>query len=227
MLEPEQLLEAVVAQCTPKLLAGKKVMITAGATLEMIDPVRGITNLSSGKMGYAMARVAAHMGAAVTLVHGHSSLQLPTNVHCIAATDAESMYQSVMQHVGHQDIFIAVAAVADYSPTQTAPQKIKKNDALMTLHLKKNKDILAEVASLPNPPFCVGFAAETEHVIAYAEQKRIAKKLPLIVANQVGQAMGQDNNQVTLIDHTGTHPLPTLPKLKVAEHILRHVANMI
>lgn len=227
MLEPQALMQAVTKHFTPKLLQGKRVLITAGATLEHIDPVRAITNLSSGKMGYAIAQVAADMGADVTLVGGHSTLSVPDNLTHIRALDAKSMYQTVMQQVAQQDIFIAVAAVADYSPVQISPQKIKKSEDTLTLNLLKNKDILADVASLPNAPFCVGFAAETEHVIEHATQKRLAKKLPLIVANDVSIAMGQDHNQVTLIDDTGTHTMPTASKSDVAYFILQHLSHML
>ena len=227
MLEPEALMQAMTKHFTPKLLQGKRILITAGATLEQIDPVRAITNLSSGKMGYAIAQVAADMGAEVTLVSGHSALPVPDKLAFIKALDAKSMYQAVMQQVAQQDIFIAVAAVADYSPAQISSQKIKKSEGTLRLNLLKNKDILADVASIPNAPFCVGFAAETEHVIEHAKQKRIAKKIPLIIANDVSIAMGQDQNQVTLIDDTGTHTMPTANKSEVAYFILQHLSHML
>lgn len=227
MLEPQALMQAVTKHFTPKLLHGKRVLITAGATLEHIDPVRAITNLSSGKMGYAIAQVAADMGAEVTLVSGHSALPAPDNLAFIKSLDAKSMYQAVMQQIAKQDVFIAVAAVSDYSPAQISPQKIKKSEDTLTLNLLKNKDILADVASLPNAPFCVGFAAETEQVIEHATQKRIAKKLPLMVANDVSIAMGQDHNQVTLIDDSGTHTMPTANKSEVAYFILQHLSHML
>lgn len=227
MLEPEALMQAVTKHFTPKLLQGKRILITAGATLEQIDPVRAITNLSSGKMGYAIAQMAVNMGADVTLVAGHSTQTPPDSLTFMQALDANTMYQTVMQHVHNQDVFIAVAAVADYSPAQIAPQKIKKSEDTLTLSLLKNKDILADVASLPNAPFCVGFAAETEHVIEHATQKRITKKLPLIVANDVSIAMGQDHNQATLIDDTGTHTLPLAPKTEVAFLILQHLSRLL
>lgn len=227
MLEAEDLLAGVIAHFTPKLLAGKRMLITAGATLEMIDPVRAITNLSSGKMGYAIAQAAADMGAEVTLVSGASALTVPSNVKNISATSAQNMYQAVMSNIAAQDIFIGVAAVADYSPTQTSTQKIKKSEPTLNLALTKNKDILAEVASLPNAPFCVGFAAESEHLLEYAETKRKAKKLPLIVANLASQAMGSDENQVTLLDKNGAHPLSQQSKAEVAKCILQHIANML
>jgi phosphopantothenoylcysteine decarboxylase/phosphopantothenate--cysteine ligase len=227
MLEPQALMQAVTKHFTPKLLQGKRILITAGATLEHIDPVRAITNLSSGKMGYAIAQVAVDMGAEVTLVSGHSALSAPDNLAFIKSLDAKSMYQAVMQQIAKQDVFIAVAAVSDYSPAQISPQKIKKSEDTLTLNLLKNKDILADVASLPNAPFCVGFAAETEQVIEHATQKRIAKKLPLMVANDVSIAMGQDHNQVTLIDDSGTHTMPTANKSEVAYFILQHLSHML
>ncbi|HQQ34220.1 MAG TPA: bifunctional phosphopantothenoylcysteine decarboxylase/phosphopantothenate--cysteine ligase CoaBC [Methylophilus sp.] len=227
MLEPEDLLPCLNSFFTPKLLQGKRMLITAGATQEAIDPVRVITNLSSGKMGIALAQTASDMGAEVTLVHGKIEIPLPRTTRNICALDAETMYQTVMQHVANQDIFIGVAAVADYSPTQKSTQKIKKSESTLTIDLNKNKDILADVASLPKPPFCVGFAAESEHLLQHAEQKRIAKKLPLIVANLATQAMGSDKNEVTLLDETGKHHLPRASKTEVAHLLLQHVAQML
>lgn len=227
MLEADELLHLVQAYFQPKRLRGKKILITAGATLEMIDPVRAITNLSSGKMGYAIAQKAADMGAQVTLVSGASALPCPQGVKLVSALSAEAMYQSVMSHVAKQDIFISVAAVADYSPVQTSAQKIKKSKSSLTLELKPNKDILAEVASLPNAPFCVGFAAESENLLAHAEAKRLAKKLPLIVANLISDSMGLDENSVTLLDDKGSHSLPRASKELVAQHLLEHIVHML
>jgi len=227
MLEAEDLLDLIVAHFQPKLLKGKKILITAGATLEMIDPVRAITNLSSGKMGYAIAQAAYEMGAEVTLVSGATTLTPPNGVRNITATSAATMYQSVMQNIASQDIFIGVAAVADYSPTHAQQQKIKKSEQSLSLELTRNKDIIAEVASLPNPPFCVGFAAETENLLEYAEAKRLKKKLPLIVANLTSDAMGSDNNKVFLLDKDGTHPLEPAVKTQVARSLLTHVATML
>ncbi len=227
MLEADELLHLVQAYFQPKRLRGKKILITAGATLEMIDPVRAITNLSSGKMGYAIAQKAADMGAQVTLVSGASALPCPQGVKLISALSAEAMYQSVMSHVAKQDIFISVAAVADYSPVQTSTQKIKKSKSSLTIELKPNKDILAEVASLPNAPFCVGFAAESENLLAHAEAKRQAKKLPLIVANLISESMGQDENSVTLLDDKGSHSLPRASKELVAQLLLEHIVHML
>ena len=227
MLEAEELLAAIQAHFTPKLLAGKRVLITAGATLEMIDPVRAITNLSSGKMGYALAQAAADMGAEVTLVSGATTLTLPANVTNISATSAHAMYQAVMTNISNQDIFISVAAVADYSPIKPSLQKIKKQTATLNIELQPNKDILAEVASLPNAPFCVGFAAETQDLLQHAETKRQAKKLPLLVANLVGESMGQDEASVTLLDNNGVHTLPRATKMVIASEILAHLSQLI
>jgi phosphopantothenoylcysteine decarboxylase / phosphopantothenate---cysteine ligase len=227
MLEPEMLLQGVQTHFTPKLLAGKKILITAGATMEMLDPVRGITNISSGKMGFALAKVAMQMGAEVTLVHGHATASRPEVNHACFAGTASAMYQSVMQHIADQDIFIAVAAVADYSPLVSAEQKIKKSEESLTIQLKRNKDILADVASLPNPPYCVGFAAETEEVLEHARQKRQAKNIPLIVANQANLALGSDNNSVTLIDDNGEYPLKTADKTTIATKILTHLQRQL
>lgn len=227
MLEAEDLSDLIQAHFQPKLLKGKKILITAGATLEMIDPVRAITNLSSGKMGYAVAQAAYAMGAEVTLISGACALKAPIGVNTIYSTSADAMYQSVMQRIAKQDIFIGVAAVADYSPATSSTQKIKKSKSPLTLELKPNKDILAEVASLPNAPFCVGFAAETENLLEYAEAKRKAKKLPLIVANLTSDAMGSENNSVTLLDNNGAHSLPNAPKTVVARQLLEHMARML
>jgi phosphopantothenoylcysteine decarboxylase / phosphopantothenate---cysteine ligase len=227
MLEPDMLLEIVQAHFTPKLLAGKKILITAGATMEMLDPVRGITNISSGKMGFALAKVATQMGAEVTLVYGHATASRPQVSHAYFAGTAHDMHQGVMQHIADQDIFIGVAAVADYSPLVSADQKIKKSEQTLTIELKKNKDILADVASLPNPPYCVGFAAETERVLEYARQKRLDKKIPLIVANLANLALGSDNNSVILIDATGDYPLDTADKTTIAAKILTHLKHQL
>jgi phosphopantothenoylcysteine decarboxylase/phosphopantothenate--cysteine ligase len=193
----------------------------------MIDPVRGITNLSSGKMGYAIAQVAADMGAEVTIVSGVTTLTPPQVSTIIKAESAQAMYEAVMGNILKHDIFIAVAAVADYRPITTHNEKIKKSAAPLTIELTPNKDILAEVASLPNPPFCVGFAAETENLLEYAETKRNAKKLPLIVANLASEAMGSEENSVTLLDNNGAHPLKCAPKAEVAKLLLQHIANML
>jgi phosphopantothenoylcysteine decarboxylase/phosphopantothenate--cysteine ligase len=226
MLEAEALSLLVNGFLTPKLLAGKKIMVTAGATLEKIDPVRGITNLSSGKMGYAIAQAAADMGAEVTLVSGVSHLAKPLGARCLVAESAQSMYQTVMSNIRDQDIFISVAAVADYSITPN-PEKIKKGEPSLILTLKRNQDILAEVAKLPNAPFCVGFAAESHDLIAHALQKRQAKKLPLLVANLISESMGSDDATITLLDDTGIHALPRADKKTLAHEILSHLSQML
>lgn len=227
MLEADALLALVNAHFTPKLLAGKRMLITAGATLEMIDPVRAITNLSSGKMGYAIAQVAADMGAEVTLVSGASTQNAPIGVTMIKAESADAMYNAVMSNIIKQDIFIAVAAVADYRPVTQHQEKIKKSASSLSIELLPNKDILAEVASLPNAPFCVGFAAETENLLEHAETKRQLKKLPLIVANLASEALGRDENSVTLLDKNGAHPLERASKTTIARLLLQHVASML
>jgi len=227
MLEAEDLLVEMNAFFTPKLLAGKRILITAGATLEMIDPVRAITNLSSGKMGYAIAQAAADMGAEVTLVSGATALNAPKNVNNISATSSDAMYQAVMSNIKNQDIFIGVAAVADYSPTEQSVQKIKKSTSSRSIALTPNKDILAEVASLPNAPFCVGFAAESENLLEYAEAKRQKKKLPLMVANLVSDSMGLDESSVILLDNQGAHSLTKAPKNQVSREILHHMIKLL
>ena len=233
MLEAEDLLAEITAFFTPKLLAGKRILITAGATLEMIDPVRAITNLSSGKMGLALAKAANDMGATVTLIYGKVDFSrekiaaLGANIHAVYSDAAGIMYENVMKNINNQDIFISVAAVADYSPASPSTQKIKKSESALTLELKRNKDILAEVASLPNAPFCVGFAAETQDLIKLAEQKRIAKKLPLMVANLVSESMGQDEASITLLDAKGSYPLQKAAKNVLALALLTHISKLL
>ena len=183
-------------------------------------------------MGYAIAQAAVDMGAKVTLVSGATSLTAPKNVKNISASSADAMYLAVMANVAKQDIFISVAAVADYSPSKPNVQKIKKQAAslsleLKPLELKPNKDILAEVASLPNAPFCVGFAAETQDLIEQAEQKRLRKKLPLLVANLVSESMGQDEASITLLDNEGSHPQQKAAKNVLAVVLLTHIFNML
>jgi phosphopantothenoylcysteine decarboxylase/phosphopantothenate--cysteine ligase len=229
MLEPEELFSAISAFFLPKVLAGRCVLLTAGPTYEPIDPVRGLTNISSGKMGFALARACAEAGADVTLVAGPVALPTPPGTTRIDVTRALEMRDAVMTQLAHTDIFIAVAAVADFRPIAQAEHKIKKTAAggPPTIELVANPDILAEVAALPNAPFCVGFAAESRDLAAYAEGKRQAKKLPLVVGNLVQHGMGRDENIVTLFDATGQHPLPPADKLTVARAIVRHVADMI
>ena len=229
MLEPETLLEDLFTrfQQQPLVLAGKRVLITAGPTIEQIDPVRAITNFSSGKMGYAIAEAALEMGAEVTLVTGPTALEAPTAATTIAVKSAQDMLAAVMQHVDKQDLFISVAAVADYRPAKPSTQKIKKDNVALTIELLPNEDILAKVAGLPNPPFCVGFAAESENLLEHAEQKRQRKNIPLIAANIATDALGADESTLTLLDDSGSHVLAKTSKLKLARGLLSHVANMI
>ncbi|CAG0964564.1 phosphopantothenoylcysteine decarboxylase / phosphopantothenate---cysteine ligase [Anaerolineae bacterium] len=227
MLEPQDLLDAMEACLQPKLLAGKRILLTAGPTFEAIDAVRGITNLSSGKMGYAIARAAVEMGAEVTLVSGQSSQKPPLGANVIKVTTTQQMLAAVMEHLDQQDIFIGVAAVADYYVLNPSEQKIKKDAHILTLELAPNPDILANVTNMPNPPFCVGFAAESENLIEYAEHKRRRKNLPLLAANLIQDAFGGDDSELVLLDDKGTHPLPRAPKLVLARQLLKHVAGML
>ncbi len=226
MLEPLQLTEHITASFQPKLFSGKKILITAGPTYEAIDAVRGITNQSSGKMGYAIAKAAQESGAEVVLVSGPTALATPHDVKRIDVTSAAQMHDAVMQQAADCDIFISVAAVADYRVINASVQKIKKSNAPMTLELIPNPDILAEVAALEHPPYCVGFAAESENLHEYAEQKRRAKKLPLLVGNTTQHAIGRDDNELILFDDQGMHPLPRADKLTLARQLIQHIAQL-
>ncbi|MDR2365322.1 MAG: phosphopantothenate synthase, partial [Zoogloeaceae bacterium] len=213
---------------TPKRLAGKKILLTAGPTFEAIDPVRGITNLSSGCMGYAVARAAAQSGAEVTLVSGPVALAAPLNVARISVQNALEMRAAVMRMAADADIFIAVAAVADYRAEQIAPHKLKKSvDGPPEIRLVQNPDILAEVAALPQPPFCVGFAAESERLEDYAQQKRLRKNIPLMVGNLIQEGFGGKTNRVTLFDDAGSHPLPVGKKTWIARQLLAHILALM
>jgi phosphopantothenoylcysteine decarboxylase/phosphopantothenate--cysteine ligase len=227
MIEPEEIFAALIAWAQPKLLAGKRVLLTAGPTFEPIDPVRGLTNLSSGKMGYALAQACAEAGAKVTLVSGPTALPAPAGSRRIDVVSAADMAAAVDAEAGRADIFIAVAAVADYAPTRTQRSKIKKGAATITLELGATVDILARVAARRKPPFCVGFAAETERVSEQAEAKRRRKKLPLLIANRAQDAMGGDHNEVTLLDAQGAHPLPRMPKLALARTLVAEIARRL
>ncbi|POB00449.1 bifunctional phosphopantothenoylcysteine decarboxylase/phosphopantothenate--cysteine ligase CoaBC [Chromobacterium sinusclupearum] len=227
MLEPHQIVELLHGFFADKLLAGKKVLLTAGPTYEAIDTVRGITNISSGKMGYALARACRDAGAEVTLVSGPTHLDAPMNVPRIDVQSAAEMQQAVLSEVGRSDVFISVAAVADYRVKNRSEHKIKKTAGTPAIELAENPDILATVASLPAAPFCVGFAAESQNLLEFAEAKRRRKKLPLLVANLAQQAMGADDNQVVLLDDAGQHPLPAMPKDDVAAAIVRHLAALL
>jgi phosphopantothenoylcysteine decarboxylase/phosphopantothenate--cysteine ligase len=226
MLEAQELFDALAAFLQPKPLAGRRVLLTAGPTFEALDPVRGLTNSSSGRMGFALAQACAEAGAAVTLVAGPVALPTPAGARRIDVASALQMRDAVMQALPGQDIFIAVAAVADYRPAQAAAHKIKKGTATLTLELVANPDILAEVAARPNAPFCVGFAAESQKLAEFAEAKRRAKKLPLVVGNLVQDGLGGETTAVTIFDEAGQHPLPAGDKLTVAREIVAHIAGM-
>lgn len=215
------------AQSLIKKLSGKRILVTAGPTYEAIDTVRGITNRSSGKMGYAIAQAAQESGANVVLVSGPTALAKPRDVQCVDVQSAEQMFEAVKQHVGNCDIFIGVAAVADYRVAQTSAQKIKKSANNLTLELLPNPDILAYVANLTNPPFCVGFAAESENLAEYAEKKRREKKLPLLVGNLVQHAVGSDDNELVLFDDSGRQTLPRADKLTLARLLMQRIAQRI
>lgn len=230
MLEAAELADFIPDLWTPKALAGKKILMTAGATFEAIDPVRGITNISSGQMGIALARACRAAGAEVTLIYGQIQTALPAGLHHIQqAISAEAMYRAVHQHIEKQDSFISVAAVADYKVSNASTQKLKKDGSGKppVIELAENPDILASVASLPHPPFCVGFAAESENVLEYARAKRLRKNIPMIVANQVSQAMGKATNQITIIDDEQETTFPESSKQQAAEEIVKRLAELI
>ena len=234
MLEPAEIMAALDAWAQPKLLAGKRVLITAGPSQEAIDPVRVITNHSSGKMGYALAQACADAGAQVTLVSGPTHLATPFAVNRINVTSAANMLAAVVAEVDEADIFIAVAAVADYSPATHAEQKIKKTEAGLTITLEPTVDILAKVAKRNGksgkPPFCVGFAAESEKVEQYGAEKRARKGIPLLIANHAQSAFGADENQVTLIDERGAEGatrLPKMSKLALARALVGEIAERL
>lgn len=227
MLEPEELFEHVIAFFQPKLLAGRKVVLTAGPTFEAIDPVRGITNTSSGKMGYALAQACVRAGAEVVLVSGPTGLPAPLGADRVDVRSALQMRDAVMTALPGADVFIGVAAVADYRPLQAAEHKVKKSSAELTLTLTPNPDILAEVAARDDAPFCVGFAAESRDLDAYAEGKRQAKRLPMLVGNLVQDGLGGDDNQVILYDDAGRHPLARAAKTEVAQKIVEHLAKLL
>jgi len=227
MLEAAQIFEAINAQFAPKLLAGKQVLITAGPTFEALDPVRGITNRSSGKMGYAIARAALDAGAKVTLLSGPVHLEPPVGAHIERVESTEQMSAAVKKHVKAADIFIGVAAVADYRPARVSTQKIKKTDRDMPLQLIQNPDILAWVAAQPKAPFTVGFAAESQKLNEFADAKRRRKKVRLMVANLAQHAIGADDNEVTLLDDAGLHKLARAPKTEVARQIVAHIASLV
>ncbi|GIZ50645.1 bifunctional phosphopantothenoylcysteine decarboxylase/phosphopantothenate--cysteine ligase CoaBC [Noviherbaspirillum aridicola] len=229
MLEPEQLLEEIVAAFQPKRLAGKRVLLTAGPTFEPIDPVRGITNLSSGKMGFAIARAAREAGASVTLMAGPTALPTPFGVRRVDVRTAQQMHDAVMAAAHGQDVFIAVAAVADWRVANASAQKLKKNADGDTpqLRFEQNPDILAAVAALPQAPYCVGFAAESENLLQYAEEKRRKKKVPLLVGNIGHETFGRDENELVLFDHDGYKHLPRAGKQELARALVAEIAGRL
>ncbi len=227
LIEPEEILAALIAWAQPKLFAGKRVLLTAGPTFEAIDPVRGVTNLSSGKMGFALAQACAEAGAAVTMVAGPTAVPTPAGVVRVDVRSAVDMAAAVDSAVKTCDVFIAVAAVADYTPVDAHATKLKKSAEPLTLALKPTVDILAAVAARPKPPYCVGFAAETDDVNENAESKRRRKKVPLLVANRAQDTLGKDENEVTLLDDAGAHPLPRMGKLALARQLVAEIAQRL
>jgi phosphopantothenoylcysteine decarboxylase/phosphopantothenate--cysteine ligase len=231
MLEPNELLEELVASFQPKLLAGKRVLITAGPTYEAIDPVRGITNLSSGQMGYAVARAAREAGAEVTLVSGPTALDTPHGVRRIDVQSARQMLDAVMAGIHGQHVFIGVAAVADWRVENASEQKIKKDGSgTPQLQFAQNPDILATVAgttSLNGWPYCVGFAAESENLIEYGAAKREKKGIPLLVGNIGHHTFGQDENAIVLFDDSGHTVLPQAGKLQLARQLVSEIAKRL
>ncbi len=229
MLEALEIVPHVAALVVPKLLRGRRVLVTAGPTEEPIDPVRVITNTSSGKMGYAVAQAAADAGAVVCLISGPTALEAPAGVRRITVQTARDMFAAVKQQIDGTDVFIAVAAVADYYVKQYSERKLKKDEHHpgLTLELAQNPDILKWVAEQPKAPFCVGFAAESHDVIENAEAKRKRKGIPLLVANRAQDAFGRDDNEITLIDDNGSHPLPRGSKTDLARDIIIHMAGLL
>lgn len=229
MLEPHELLAELVAFFQPKLLQGKRVLITAGPTSEPIDPIRMITNRSSGKMGYAIALAAEQAGAQVHLVSGPTALAIPYGVRHTPVETARQMHAAVMQSAPQNDIFIAVAAVADWYVSNASTQKIKKQPDGQTpaLEFALNPDILADVAALENGPYCVGFAAETDQLIEHAQAKRLRKNVPLLFANLAQDSMNADNTALVLFDEQGHEQWPAQSKQLAARQLIAAIATRI
>lgn len=228
MLEPEDIIELLQGAFSPRLLDRCRVLITAGPTYEPIDPVRGITNLSSGKQGFAIAKAAALAGAEVTLIAGKCDLKTPAGVKRIDVTTAREMYDAVMQEVAQHEIFISVAAVADWRVSNASDHKIKKEFAgAPDLQFEENPDILASVAALENAPYCVGFAAETDNLIDNARAKLYRKNVPLIVANLVSDAMNQDTNAVVFVERDAATPLAKATKEHIAQALIAKIAQEV
>ncbi|MEK8087388.1 bifunctional phosphopantothenoylcysteine decarboxylase/phosphopantothenate--cysteine ligase CoaBC [Aquabacterium sp. A3] len=233
MLEPAELLDELVAHFQVKHLAGQRVLITAGPTFEAIDPVRGITNLSSGKMGFAIARAAHEAGAQVTLVAGPVHLPTPRGVRRLDVRSARDMHDTVLPLAAEHDVFIATAAVADWRPAALSEHKIKKEGKKVapTFELTENPDILATVAALPQAPYCVGFAAESEQLLAHARAKLVRKGVPLIVGNLGPATFGRDDNALLLVDADTERALPadgsSADKLTLARELMRDLATRL
>lgn len=227
LLEPEEIHDALVGFFQPKVLAGRRVLMTAGPTFEVLDAVRGLTNPSSGKMGFALARAARDAGAEVTLVCGPVTQPTPARVARIDVASALEMHAAVMRQADACDLFIGVAAVADYRPAEPVREKLKKDGQPRQITLVPNPDILAEVAARAQPPFCVGFAAESHDLETYAEDKRHNKRLPLVVGNLLQDGLGGDTNAVILFDEQGRHPLGPAPKIEIARAIVAHIGRML
>ena len=228
MLESEDIIELLQGAFSPRLLDRCRVLITAGPTYEPIDPVRGITNLSSGKQGFAIAKAAALAGAEVTLIAGKCDLKTPAGVKRIDVTTALEMYDAVMQEVTQHEIFISVAAVADWRVANASDHKIKKEFAgAPDLQFEENPDILASVAALENAPYCVGFAAETDNLIDNARAKLYRKNVPLIVANLVSDAMNQDTNAVVFVERDAATPLAKATKEHIAQALIAKIAQEV
>ena len=231
MLEPDQLLEDLIAFFQPKLLAGRRVLVTAGPTYEALDPVRGITNRSSGKMGFAIARAAREAGAHVTLVAGPVHLTTPRGVTRIDVQSAVQMLRACEDCADAADVLVATAAVADWRPAQASDHKIKKDGSgqAPALEFVENPDILATLAQGPRARagnlFCVGFAAESHDLVTHAQAKRVRKGVPLLVGNIGPATFGQDHNQLLLVDEAGTQELPYAPKLTLARQLVAEIAR--
>ena len=229
MLEASELCEELIAFFQPKLLAGKRVLITAGPTFEAIDPVRGITNLSSGKMGFAIARAAQEAGAQVTLVAGPVHLPTPRHVQRIDVQSAQQMHDAVLPRAAAHEVFVATAAVADWRPAALATQKIKKDGSgrVPGFEMTENPDILAAVARLPGRPYCVGFAAESHDLARHAREKLVRKNVPLVVGNLGPATFGRDDNTLLLVDAAGERELATADKLSLARALVREIAERL
>ena len=233
MLEPEELLQDLVSFFLPKVLAGQHVLVSAGPTYEAIDPVRGITNLSSGKMGFAIARAAHEAGARVTLVAGPVSLPTPRGVERVNVRSAQNMLEASVEYAQDATVFIATAAVADWRPAQASDQKIKKDGSGATpqLDFVENPDILATVAKTPRAAagalYCVGFAAESHDLLAHATAKRARKGVPLLVGNIGPATFGQDDNALLLVDAHGAQEIPRNSKLVLARHLVTEIARRL